>query len=289
MSLSVFMVFNAGMLSQERVSLQNTADAAAYSSAVLVARDLNFQAYTNRAMVANQIAMAQYVGLSSWIKMLAVATENLDTYFGWIPVVGWIIGVVDAVMAAVDGVAQPVLEGMTTVTNFYTAALSKGQEIFRVGMSLSSILVINDVVKANDPKINFNAASQSLFIGDSANTWYSFTSRVDTGFDSNDFNEERREEFHKVTTNSRDRFTSRRTYDWINVEVPFVKTRVEKAGGSDLIDTDDQETWTAMDTVSLTVNTWYCHPFHCGWHDGPEIPFGYASTTAGEDYGMNRK
>jgi hypothetical protein len=63
--LSVIFLYKAGKLTGEKMELQNAADAAAYSIALLEARDLNFMAYTNRAMVANEVAIGQAVGLAS--------------------------------------------------------------------------------------------------------------------------------------------------------------------------------------------------------------------------------
>ncbi|MHB8253143.1 MAG: Tad domain-containing protein [Acidiferrobacter sp.] len=61
-----FVLYNGGRLVLTKMHLQNTAESTAYSGAVLVARDYNFSAYANRAMVANQVAIAQMVGLRSW-------------------------------------------------------------------------------------------------------------------------------------------------------------------------------------------------------------------------------
>lgn len=62
----LFFLFNAGQLVREKTKLVNTADAVAYSAGVMNARALNFQAYGNRAMVANSVAIGQLVSLSSW-------------------------------------------------------------------------------------------------------------------------------------------------------------------------------------------------------------------------------
>ena len=64
--LSLIFLYKAGMLTTEKMELQNAADGVAYSVAILEARDLNFMAYTNRAMVANEVAIGQAVGLASW-------------------------------------------------------------------------------------------------------------------------------------------------------------------------------------------------------------------------------
>jgi len=68
MILALLVMFNMGQLTTEKMKLQNTADAAAYSAAVAQARDYNFSAYLNRGMIANDAAVAQLVGLSSWLR-----------------------------------------------------------------------------------------------------------------------------------------------------------------------------------------------------------------------------
>ena len=68
--------FNVGQLAYHRMKLQNTADAAAYSAAVAHARSLNFSAYMNRGMIANQVAVTQIVSLTGWIR------NYDDTYNG---------------------------------------------------------------------------------------------------------------------------------------------------------------------------------------------------------------
>ncbi len=47
--------------------LANAADATAWSIATLEARALNYDAYTNRAIVANEVAIAQAISLISWM------------------------------------------------------------------------------------------------------------------------------------------------------------------------------------------------------------------------------
>lgn len=68
--IGLYMAFNTFQMTSAKIKLQNTADAAAYSAAVLQARDYNFSAYTNRAMIANQVTAAQVVALKSWIDEL---------------------------------------------------------------------------------------------------------------------------------------------------------------------------------------------------------------------------
>lgn len=65
---ALFFLFNSGQVVREKTKLVNTADAVAYSGGVMNARALNFHAYTNRAMLANTVAIAQLVSLTSWVQ-----------------------------------------------------------------------------------------------------------------------------------------------------------------------------------------------------------------------------
>ncbi|QOY94476.1 Tad domain-containing protein [Massilia sp. UMI-21] len=65
--VALFFLFNTAQLSSEKTKLVNTADAVAYSAGVMHARALNFAAYTNRALMANEVLIAQMVSVSSWI------------------------------------------------------------------------------------------------------------------------------------------------------------------------------------------------------------------------------
>ncbi|MHB1053071.1 MAG: pilus assembly protein TadG-related protein [Thiobacillus sp.] len=78
---TVFFMFNSGQLVQEKIRLTNTADAVAYSAGVYEARVLNYDAYTNRAMIANEIAIGQAVGLASWTKYAGVAADNISPLY----------------------------------------------------------------------------------------------------------------------------------------------------------------------------------------------------------------
>lgn len=78
---SLFFLFNTGQLSQEKTKLVSTADAAAYSAGVMHARAMNFTAYGNRALIANEVLVAQMVSLSSWAQYAQTHAENLPTQF----------------------------------------------------------------------------------------------------------------------------------------------------------------------------------------------------------------
>lgn len=67
---ALFFLFNVGQLSHEKTRLVNAADAVAYSAGLVEARTMNFAAYANRALVANEVAIAQAVSLASWLQYM---------------------------------------------------------------------------------------------------------------------------------------------------------------------------------------------------------------------------
>jgi Putative Flp pilus-assembly TadE/G-like len=64
---ALFYLYNASQLVREKTRLVNTADAVAYSAGVLQARLLNFTAYNNRALLANEVLVAQLVSAAAWM------------------------------------------------------------------------------------------------------------------------------------------------------------------------------------------------------------------------------
>ena len=76
-AVATFFVFNTGQMTAEKTKLVNTADAVAYSAGVMHARALNFDAYTNRALIANEANIAQMVSISSWLQYAQGHIKNV--------------------------------------------------------------------------------------------------------------------------------------------------------------------------------------------------------------------
>jgi len=79
--VGLFFLFNTGQLVSEKTKLVNTADAVAYSAGVMHARALNFDAYNNRALIANEVLVAQMVSLSSWAQYATMHLEEVPNQF----------------------------------------------------------------------------------------------------------------------------------------------------------------------------------------------------------------
>ncbi|MEM7468802.1 MAG: hypothetical protein AAF387_18190, partial [Pseudomonadota bacterium] len=64
--VAALMLYRSGQLTSDKMAMQNATDGMAYSASVIEARDLNFASYMNRAVIANEVAIGQAVGLASW-------------------------------------------------------------------------------------------------------------------------------------------------------------------------------------------------------------------------------
>ncbi len=75
-SAGLFHMFRTGQTLAHKTRLLNAADAAAYGAAVWRARVLNFNAYSNRAIIAQEVAVAQALTLQSWSRHFEQFSRN---------------------------------------------------------------------------------------------------------------------------------------------------------------------------------------------------------------------
>lgn len=76
-SLMLFFVFNSGRAVNQKINLVNAADAAAYSGAQITARQLNFMAYTNRAMIANEVSVGHMFSYQMELDVVSDLFQNM--------------------------------------------------------------------------------------------------------------------------------------------------------------------------------------------------------------------
>ncbi len=147
---------NTGILTSEKMQLQNAADAAAYSVSTIEARDLNFTAYTNRAMVANEVALGQMVGMASWAKMTRSTPGFLDLYFSPVypvPVIGQIIkGIISALKTVTTVIEKGVnifAKGVSKPLNYINQAYSVAQRGMHMGSLVFSLSTLSEMISGN--------------------------------------------------------------------------------------------------------------------------------------------
>lgn len=152
------LAFNSLQLTSAKIKLQNTADAGAYAVALMQARDYNFSAYTNRAMVANQAAVAQMVSLKSFVDMLdehvapSSRSDRLaDQYSGgaddWFMKKSRAREMIHPVRQRLDAD----LLGMARNLDTIIAALSSAQRAYHEATLAGAPNLADEIARANEP------------------------------------------------------------------------------------------------------------------------------------------
>lgn len=277
-ALFTLVLFNSSQLFTEKSKVVNTADAAAYSGLVWQARALNFTAYTNRAMVANQVSIAQFVSLSSWTKYGLVTAENLDATIGWIPFIKPYTQAVETAMeyaekivGTIAAVAVPVLSGVNV-------ALAYAQEAVYYSTFAVTPEIVKQVVKENDSRFKVNSNYAIAGLGQNGFQWNSYikkhTSKDDLLRKAD------------VINRSRDDFTTERNWHIGTFWLGISKHRIQREGATHLVYDDGEWAWKAKDTLSL--HNWH---FRCGWTGcrwkHKELPIGWGAVYASEDLGCD--
>jgi hypothetical protein len=281
-------LFNTGQTASERSRLTNAADAAVYSGLIWQARALNFQAYTNRAMVANQVSIGQFVSLTSWTKYAYVVARNINNVGQFIPGVNAWTETAETITNLIDSEAVNVAEVFIPIIDSVNGVLSRMQQAVYLASFAATPGIVREVVEENDERYRASTAYTVLGMGQNTQRWRSFTRRYD----------DRDGILRKadVVNRSKDEFTAARnlrtsqlfpdTPDVIDLGV--VRVWVKKEGRTNLItetatsdddswgsSADDTEfEWKGKDTLSLHIEErrmtihglrWVHREFPLGW------------------------
>jgi hypothetical protein len=163
-------VLSNALLISEKMELQNTADAAAYSVSTAEARDLNFASYTNRAMVANEVAIGQVLSLMSWATMVEKTGPTLALYLSPLiailhtPPVTAVGQAVASFFRAFSRFGAKLGKGMAQITKpvaqalaFINLAYSTSQRAFNIATFALSVTILYDILDNNDIENYTNA------------------------------------------------------------------------------------------------------------------------------------
>lgn len=247
---ALFFLFNTGQLSAEKTKLVNTADAVAYSAGVMHARTLNFEAYTNRAMVANTAAIAQLVSLSSWVQYVdnlakygtTVADSSKYPGFSLAYYTARSIGSTTKQNLIDRGVLKDLAEGSDKIIQVLMGA----QTVAYAGLIPARLKVMDEVAQANYG----NGKDGKVVVDEIPLTINEFTSFI------SQYSKDERTRFADVvkTVVNKDNFVKKRSWDmpgrrsdcagaWASGRPDFLDRR----GGTELLGFDE---WKAMDTLS---------------------------------------
>lgn len=234
-------VVSVGQSVNDKVRLVNAADSAAFSAAQWQARSLNYQAYLNRAIVANEVAIAQLVSLRSWSRYMDTTLTNASRVGSFVPPVaaslqalerGW-----DAVDRAIAGVAP--LESLLSRWNVHV--LANAQALAHVQATAAAAELVSQAAALVEPRAEVYEATRMLQVRNSAQWLHRFTARYQRG--SGDLRR-----YARLLMDSRDGFTQRRSTDLLPSSSPV---QVARRGGTDLI---GEYSWRGVDTLSAHID-----------------------------------
>lgn len=252
------LLYNTGQTATEKSRLVNATDAAAYSGAVWTARQLNFLAYTNRAMVANHIAVGHFVSYMSWMRYVDEVSDEVETITAWIPYVN----VVTRVISKIADILKEITEGFGKVyvpaSEFLNQGLHAAQVAAKISMSLPRGFlhgVMEKTAKEYGPNIRVNhledmasltGAITATRIVDELTEIGRFTKRYTPRTEASRL----RRLTNESLGPSKDWIQER---EWDLSLPPFV--RFEKKGKTDLHMSAQESDWQAEDSVDYSVFT----------------------------------
>ncbi len=282
-----YLLVNSSQAVNEKTRVTNAADAAAYSAGVVEARALNYHAYLNRAMVANQIVIAQMVSFGSWVRYFGNAVDNIGASVGD-----------QAFMLA------PNPDGLRVAATFAGTAYGLAyagmtgneladyvvQSVYGIGLGISIHDAVVQVTSAAQPAVQLNLAAglrQQQIANDIVRAMDAGLSAqvvpLSHGFDTftkrysrNDSGGDGRGRFADVTTRSRDPFTRERNWTINSFNIPFIRRdpAMKKRGGTELVGFDE---WRAVDTLELHGRRFGCGRFGLSWCDDIQTPIGWGA------------
>jgi hypothetical protein len=265
----LYFMFNTGQVAIAKQRLTNAADAAAWSAALWRARVLNYHAYSNRAIVANEVAIAQAVTLVSWAEYFESLTRNAATVGSYFPPARAVLeGVAEAAMLAseaarIAATIEVPARGASLIG--YKEILQTSQEILHLsthGFGLNTVAA--EVARANDP-------GYFAFLLPDLGSYLRMTRRYTS--------DEDRQRLAGLVVDSLDPFTRGPRAENIRTPIPstcLAFMRIRKRGGTELLPTLDR--WEAVDTMSFHQRS--LSRFRC--RESELLPLAWGAAEAGE-------
>lgn len=238
-SLLVFMQFSVGQATTTRDRLATATDAAAYSVAVWRARAMNFDAYSNRAIIANEVAIAQAATMVSYARYIEKLSSNIDKVARYFPYVSAVSKLIEALADYTKVATENTAQAETAARSTYIQALQKSQQIMAklTGKFVLSS-VAGEIARENDRSFFAFTLPDAL-----DGTMGDFT-REYSGKD--------RQRLKEVVLGSLDPYSKRRDDSHLGNGMCIVSG--QRRGATELIrrhDTDELERWQAYDTLSM--------------------------------------
>jgi Flp pilus assembly protein TadG len=237
LSAALLLVFDSGQATNDKQRLVDATDAAALSAATWQARALNFEAGMTRAVIANEVAIAQAVSLRSWSAYMRISLRDVATLTRWLPYVNAATAALQRFWEGFDQGLQPAAEGIEGLLSLVSHDLAAAQRYMHLATLEAVPEAVRGTLQENDPRFVLSAGGDALLLRWAVD-WGRFTSLYGGAW---------RWRQEDVLTRSLDGFTVNRGASL----KPLLGSDVlafEKRGGTELI---DFETWRGLDTLSM--------------------------------------
>ncbi len=246
---------------QERWQLQVAADNMAMSAATMMAREVNLLAVLNRARLANQLTVAQLVGIASWYGMLSSASQRTALVTSIIPYVNAVTSRIAHMVKRLERPLNAIIKTALFAQRWMANLLTTMQTAIRLSFAslmpttLSEIAAQHDLSEEPWLLLAGNGVTEFTWL------WWAFITPRTSASDSG--------RLKSLMGASRDPFTKSRSSKWFD----FGLVKVERAGGTELrVSSSGQWDWHAMDTLSLHQRVLF---------GSGEVPWGEAAKTVG--------
>jgi len=248
-ALMVMLVFNTGQATSEKVRLTNTSDAVAYSVATVGARDFNFLAYTNRAIVANHASIAQTMAIGNFVNALDVTSHGTEVELvtalhaiaiassaasflllqpellavattieaDIIPQAVKIFKVIQTATRTLATLVTPLVKLLAAASGAMEKAIYASQVTMQASMTEAMVETYTQVKNANDPDAEYLTVSTLTSVAETAAQGAKFMTTYKKPADSLEVKDKSTTDgkkyarFTKMMEDNRDDFTKRRT------------------------------------------------------------------------------
>lgn len=282
----MFALFNTSQTVVGKERTINAADASALAGATAQARLLNLMAYTNRAVIANEVFMVQMLSLESWTQYVARTTDNIgyvvdvaSVFFP--PLAGLARGLHEAASFADEGhdvLQREVMPLMITVLEGAKKAMAIAHRTLQLGGGLVAENAAKNMAAANRTDFGGRKDDGIQVIDDLGirGVTFALNEKAWIGF-TKQYSDNERTDARQILLDSRDAFTTNRPgsslVNWRLPTSPVTTIGLHKEGGTRLVAFDR---WETEDTLELENRV--LRPFR-GWRSS-YVPIGWGRANA---------
>jgi len=263
--MMLLVVYNVGQVSNAKEKTTNAADSVAMSGGLVQARGMNLMAYTNRAMIANEVTIAQLASVDTWVKFNYQFAANLNTVGQFIPIIGDFTTALQDVMEAIYDVVNEGVGFLIPIFDDIVQALDVQRYAILIATPLAANDAANEAANENSVQMNGNLAFSTLAALDNWNKYWNPSMPnsllVDHSKNSGQNGQDDRSDAQQIISNSRDQFSSDREagkmIDWMNRLAAFSPLTIQlnkSSGSAELVDPDH---WEVQDSMEQSLALCY--------------------------------